>query len=195
MEELRKNFSQVGTETVDKLQDTIALSEAEMLGSLVHYMELYRDFFVNSNRFLVTLIPEIEEYKGYIENVRHITNIILSGIRSNACLQQREQLHGSPIAKQIEAALAAQPQEKKGGTLRLKALKNFALGDKKKADKGAPASEVNIANPENDPFGKDIETVAKKDGSDVPAIVDKAVEHIESKGTPCNGKSFTKIKT
>ncbi len=76
VEELRKNFSQVGMETVDKLQDTIALSEAEMLGSLVHYMELYRDFFVNSNRFMVTLIPEIEEYKNYIELVRRYLTIL-----------------------------------------------------------------------------------------------------------------------
>jgi hypothetical protein len=164
VEDLRKNFSQVGMETVDKLQDTIALSEAEMLGSLVHYMELYRDFFTNSNRFMVSLIPEIEEYKNYIE-------------------MQREQLHGSAIAKQIEIAAAAAPPEKKFGTLKLKGLKSsFGMGDKKKTDKGTPASEIFTAKAENDPFGKDIEQVANKDGSDVPVIVDKAVEYIENKG-------------
>lgn len=100
-------------------------------------------------------------------------------------------MHGSATAKQIEAAAAAAPPEKKFGTLKLKSLKSsFGMGDKKKVDKGTPASEIFAANKaaENDPFGKDIEHVANKDGSDVPAIVDKAVDYIENKGTSCNGR-------
>ncbi|EGC32806.1 hypothetical protein DICPUDRAFT_155202 [Dictyostelium purpureum] len=66
-ERLRTNFERVGIDTTCLLQDTNVITEFETVEKLCDYLDSYHTFFQKGYRWLAQMIPDIYEYRLYVE--------------------------------------------------------------------------------------------------------------------------------
>jgi hypothetical protein len=55
----------------------LTVAEAELTDDVCRYLEIFRDYFLHADRFLTELIPELNEYKRYIEMVNNFKTFII----------------------------------------------------------------------------------------------------------------------
>jgi len=85
----RTMFEQTGKQTIVTLKDTITLAETEMLDAMCQYLEIYRDHFIKANRFLTELIPEMDEYKRYVDTQNESLKKSKTAINNATVLQEK----------------------------------------------------------------------------------------------------------
>ncbi|KAN0031841.1 hypothetical protein ACTFIV_005708 [Dictyostelium citrinum] len=66
-ERLRTNFERVGIDTTCLLRDTNVITEFETVEKLCDYLDSYHTFFQKGYRWLAQMIPDIYEYRLYVE--------------------------------------------------------------------------------------------------------------------------------
>ncbi|KYR01413.1 RhoGAP domain-containing protein [Tieghemostelium lacteum] len=66
-ETMKQKFENAGQETTSVLQDTNVISEFETIEKLCDYLDSYHTFFTKGYRWLAQMIPDIYEYRLYVE--------------------------------------------------------------------------------------------------------------------------------
>ncbi|KAF2076890.1 hypothetical protein CYY_001793 [Polysphondylium violaceum] len=64
---MKANFDAIGIETTSILQDTKVIAEYETVEKLCDYLDSYHTFFQKGYRWLAQMIPDIYEYRLYVE--------------------------------------------------------------------------------------------------------------------------------